>query len=396
MALRHPLTLPGYLPSLAMSFSYGLLAPILPLYVLEFEVSYGLVGLALAGEGVGAILGDLPAGWLLGRLRSKRTMLLGIILTMLSIGILFWAPSIPVVLVFRLLAGFGRALWAIARHAYIAEAIPVAGRGKSVALFGGIFRFGRFVGPAIGGTVAAAYGLRVPFLVSGVIVIGAVAAVAFSTDPQRDSVQEETHSSGRNGPLATLRANLRTLATAGMGQFFAQMVRAGRRAIIPLYAADVLGLDAQAIGLIDSISALADVALFYPAGMIMDHYGRKYAVVPAFFIQAFGVSLIPFTGSFAGLALTAALIGLGNGLSAGTMLTLGADLSPPDDRAKFLGIWRLVGDAGATGGPLIVGGVADLLSLHAAGWATSLTGLAAGSIFLFLVPETLRRDGQGG
>ena len=128
---------------------------------------------------------------------------------------------------------------------------------------------------------------------------------------------------------------------------FAQTIRAGRLAIIPLYAADVVGLDVQGIGLIVSLASAVDMSLFAVAGWLMDHLGRKFSIVPSFAIQALGMFLVPFTGSFGTLLLASMLIGLGNGIGAGTMMTLGADLSPPESRGEFLGIWRLIGDTGA-------------------------------------------------
>jgi hypothetical protein len=66
-------------------------------------------------------------------------------------------------------------------------------------------------------------------------------------------------------------------------------------------------------------------------------------------------------------------------------------LAPEDARGEFLGVWRLIGDAGASGGPLAVGGVADLMALPAAIWVISAAGLVASAVFAFFVPETLRR-----
>ena len=100
----------------------------------------------------------------------------------------------------------------------------------------------------------------------------------------------------------------------------------------------------------------------------MDQLGRKFAIVPCFAIQAIGMFLIPFTGGFGSLLLVTILIGIGNGLGSGAMMTLGADLAPPDSRAEFLGIWRLIGGCGGTGGPFVVGSVADLFGLPAAAW----------------------------
>jgi hypothetical protein len=51
----------------------------------------------------------------------------------------------------------------------------------------------------------------------------------------------------------------------------------------------------------------------------------------------------------------------------------------------------MIGDMGLTGGPLVVGVVADLVVLPAAAWALSGTGLMAALIFARFVPETLKK-----
>lgn len=123
----------------------------------------------------------------------------------------------------------------------------------------------------------------------------------------------------------------------------------------------------------------------------MDRFGRKYAIVPCFLIQSIGMALIPFASSAATLLAFAAVIGLGNGLGAGTMMTLGADLAPKDALGEFLGMWRLIGDGGSTGAPLAVGAVADTLDLSTAALVMAAVGLGAVLMFFFTVPETLER-----
>ena len=54
-------------------------------------------------------------------------------------------------------------------------------------------------------------------------------------------------------------------------------------------------------------------------------------------------------------------------------------------------IWRLIGDGGALGGPLLVGSLADLLSLTPAIFAIAVIGMLSASILGFFVPETLQR-----
>jgi MFS family permease len=213
--------------------------------------------------------------------------------------------------------------------------------------------------------------------------------------PRDEPVSEHKHShlkSGQHPLLETLKSQYRLLIPAGLGQVFAQTIRVGRTAIIPLYAADVIGLDVEAIGLLTTIAAGLEMTMFYPAGWVMDNLGRKWAVVPSFAIQALAMACVPLTHSFAGLLICTSIIGLANGLSSGSMMTLGADLAPSYLRGEFLGVWRLIGDVGGTGGPAIVGGVADLVTLPAAALSMSVAGLLAALVFGLLLPETLKRN----
>jgi MFS family permease len=370
-----------------------MLIPILPLYAKDLGATYGLIGLVSAGVGLGTLIGDIPGGMLVRGLGHKRGMLIGTGCAALATTALFWARSVPEVVAYRLLAGFGQALYSVARHAYIADAVRVSGRGRAISLLGGLFRIGRFLGPLAGGTIAQAYGLRLPFLVVGAVTMAAFAAMATFVRTTSGQPRHAVRHPGvePDSLPAMLRSQLHILAPAGAGQLFAQMIRAGRSIVIPLYAADAIGLDVQAIGLIVSLSSAVDMLLFYPAGLIMDRLGRKWAIVPSFVIQAVGMSLVPLTGSFAGLLLAATLIGFGNGFSSGSMMTLGADLAPTDARGEFLGIWRLIGDVGTSGGPLVVGGIADAIALPITALIMGCAGLLAGAIFAWLVPETLSK-----
>ncbi|MBN1401000.1 MAG: MFS transporter [Anaerolineae bacterium] len=389
-----PLILPFYLPSLILSVSWGLLTPVLPLYAKELNASYALVGLVLAGEAIGMLLGDVPAGVLMRRFGQKETMLIGSALAALATAALFLAGGVPAAVVLRIIAGFGRALFTVSRHAYVAGVASVGRRGRAIALFGGLMRIGSFLGPLAGGVIAAGQGLRSIFLVFGAANLAALAAMAVFVR----AASEERAASGLGGHgallVAALKERYRVLIASGGGQLLAQMIRAGRPAIIPLYAADVLGLDVTAIGAIVSLGSAVDMSLFYPAGWIMDRLGRKYAIVPSFLIQAVGMCLVPFTGTFWGLLAAEMVIGFGNGLGAGCMMTLGADLAPKHARGEFLGIWRLIGDVGHMGGPMLVGQVADLVTLPTAAWAIAGAGLGAALVFWRLVPEPLKAHAQ--
>lgn len=393
---RKSLALPIYAPTLLLAFCRGMMIPVLPLYAVSFGVPYALVGMAVSSTNLGTLLGDLPAGVLLSRVGTKRTMQLGIAciaLAMLAVGL---TRTFPMLVLFYFLSGVGTALYNISFHTYLTNQTPLGERGRAIAMFGGINRIGSFVGPLVGGTLAAAFTLRAPFLLFAVV---AGLVIIFPTlfakeSDTRSAAQQNAHGAGDHlGLLVNIvREHYRIFASAGLGQVFAQTIRSGRQIIIPLFAADILGLDVQAVGFIVSASSFVDMSLFYPAGMIMDRLGRKFAYVPSFLIQGLGMALIPFTTGFVTLLGATCLLGLGNGLGSGTMMTLGADLAPEDTRGEFLGMWRLIGDGGQTGGPIIVGTVADLFSLPVATFVIAGAGFMAALTLGTLVPETLQRQ----
>ena len=106
------LILSFYLPAVLLAFSLGLVSPVLPLYAKSFDVSYGLVGLVSGGAALGMLIGDLPSGFVVRRLGQKRALLLGVGCHIASTVALYWARSIPEVIVYRLLSGLGQAGYA--------------------------------------------------------------------------------------------------------------------------------------------------------------------------------------------------------------------------------------------------------------------------------------------
>ena len=383
-----------FVPTVILSFAEGMLVPVLPLYLAVLGAPFWWVGLVLAAEGIGMLLADLPAGALLRRIDRKAAMLAGIGLLGLASLAMAATDSVGALFALRLTAGLGAALWGISRHAYLTDSVPLKQRGRTIAAFGGAHRIGLFVGPAVGGVLAAAFGFQAAFLA-----YGAVAAVALvfcarylERHPRRPDLGARPSTGGGAGAwTAVWRGRGRLLLAAGAGNLMAAAIRAGRRIVIPLAGATLLGLDVQQVGWIVSAAAGVDVVMFPLAGWIMDRHGRKRAIVPSFALQALGMALVPLAGGFWGLLLAACVIGFGNGIGSGTMMTLGADLAPPEAVGEFLGTWRLIGDAGAMGGPVLVGALADVLSLPAATLAIAAVGLGAVLVFAYGMPETLPR-----
>lgn len=380
-----------YLPTIVLALAEGMLVPVLPLFVAQMGAGFALVGVALAAEAIGMLVGDLPAGSLLRRIDRKRVMLVGVVVVGASVALLPFAGSVALVIALRLVAGVGAAMWSLSRHAYLTEATRAMGRGRALAAFGGATRVGHFVGPALGGVVAGTLGFAAAFWCYALIAGVAFVLCARYLEARDPRAADPRHRLGHRAALAqVLRLQRSTLLVTGTGHVMAQMVRSGRRIVIPLVGASVLGLDVQAVGWVLSAAALLDVIMFPIAGVLMDRLGRKWAIVPSFALQAFGMALVPLAGDFWGLLVVGGIIGLGNGIGSGTMMTLASDLAPAGTVGEFLGVWRVIGDAGSMGGPVVVGVVADVLTLESAALVIAAVGFGAAAVFAWGVPETLR------
>jgi MFS family permease len=120
--------------------------------------------------------------------------------------------------------------------------------------------------------------------------------------------------------------------------------------------------------------------MFYPSGIVSDRFGRKAVAVPCIMILSIGHFLLPLSHAFSSLMLVALLLGFGNGMGSGIVMTLGADRAPEVGRASFLAVWRLVSDAGTTAGPLIGAAVIALGSLALAPPVIGVLGIASAGV----------------
>lgn len=336
-------------------------------------------------RGLGRLLFDVPAGVLIARFGEKRSMVAtGVALAAIG-GVLWVTQSLWVFGSLVTLMGCAWGLWQIGRLAFATSVSAVEHRGRVMSTIGGATRIGLFVGPALASLIIPGFGLNGAFLV--LAGLSAVAAFSVALAPASHLVREEA-AHQKATLVEVVRDHRRTLLTAGSLAVIAQILRSSREVLLPLWATKI-GVEGATIPLIFTASYLVESAVFYPVGLLMDRKGRKWAFTPFIALLALGLALIPIASTLAALTAIAMVIGLANGLGSGMNMTLASDLSPIDGRSRFLGVWRLISDVGAVGGPLLIAAVTSAATLSVA--AVSMGGVGAvGLVILWrLVPETL-------
>jgi hypothetical protein len=264
----------------------------------------------------------------------------------------------------------------------------VAFRARALSTLGGVMRIGMFIGPFIAAAAIHRFGL------AGAWGVGVAALLAAALVSARlPELQSGSEATDRQAAVPTLRSTLRdhrqVFLTLGVGVMLISAVRATRQAVIPLWA-DHLALEASVAALIFGLANGIDMLVFYPAGKLMDQKGRLWVVLPSTLIMGVALLLTPLSVGATSLLIAAALIGLGNGIGSGMVMTLGADHSPRFGRAHFLGVWRLMSDIGGSCGPALLSLLAASLSLGAGIAVTGLIAFAAAAQLAYWIPRLPR------
>jgi MFS family permease len=387
------LILPLYLPTLCIMFGYGMIVPVLPLFARSLAAGLGLTGVIVSMRGAGSLLFDLPAGAIISRVGRLPVLIFAALsASVAAVATGFVGRLVPLALL-TIAMGAVHVLWVLSVQTHIRQNLPSYRRGRAMSLVGGTARVGWVLGPIAGGYMGKIYGLHSVYFGQALVCFLAIIFLLIgSSHYRRRSREHKSESFQAPGIpfLRTVQGRWRSVLLVGLVVITLQMLRIGRQTLIPLWGERV-ALDVAAIGLIFGLSRAIELVLVYPAGMLMDRLGRKWAAVPCLLLQSVGLALIPLTGGFSGLLLVSLLAGIGNGLGSGIVLTLGADLSPRASTGEFLGIWHLMGDFGAMSGPLLIGVIAQGLGLQMAPFLIAAFGIAGAWLMIFKVTETLSK-----
>ncbi len=359
--LRH-IAVAAYGPTLLASVGSGAVAPIIAVSARELGASVGVAALLVAALGIGTLLGDLPSGALAARVGERRALLLAAVVEAVGMLVAALATSLVVLFTGVVVVGLAASLFGLARQAYLTEAVPIGLRARALSTLGGVHRIGYFVGPFLGALVIARWGTESAYFV-GVVASGAAFVLVLLAP---DITRPDTSPVGRahRSVVSVLLEHRRVLLTLGTGAMAVAGARAVREALVPLWAESV-GLTPAQTSLVFGIAGAVDMLLFYPSGWVMDRFGRVAVAVPSMVILGIGMAVLPLATTLVAVTVAATVLGFGNGIGSGLIMTLGADASPVEGRSQFLGGWRLMADVGRAAGPLALSAASAVLTLGA-------------------------------
>jgi MFS transporter, DHA1 family, multidrug resistance protein len=371
--------------SFTVALGYGIVAPAIPEFAHEFGVSAAAAASVVSAFALMRVVGALPAGRLVDRFGEHKVMAVGIAIVAVSSVLAGVSGSFWQLIVLRGVGGLGSAMFSVSAQTLLLVTVPADQRGRASGLYSGGFLLGGISGPAVGGLIAA-WSLRSPFIIYGVLLIvpAVIAAVRLPDAKERPVRLGEP---GR--PLAGFGRALRSgayraAAAATFADGFAAM--GVRSAIVPLFVRAVLHRSAVWTGIGFLAFAALNAVAVLPGGRAADVFGRRPIVVTGCLSTACGLLVLAFVPGLGGFLAGLAVAGFGSGMLDVAPAAMIGDLIAGQG-GTLVASYQMAGDAGSVTGPVAAGYLVDAASYSAAfGLAAGVLGVA-GVLGLF-APDT--------
>jgi len=363
------------------SLGIGVMLPLIPLYARSLGASPLQLGLLTSGFAVANSLGQLSAGWLSDRFGARRFIRAGIA-TYAGANVLMASAANAVALIaFRAGAGLGAGIDFVSTRLYLTQVSDP----NRLALYNGVlsavYSAGTVAGPALGGLIAVAGGLRMPFLVVGVCSSIACLCSLLLPRPAAGAVPTtgtaEAAPSLISGPAAVLLLS-QALLLAGYGAFVTTYA--------PL-ATTVMGWTTAEVGIVFSIFGVGSIVLGPPLAGLADRTGhRRVASLACLPVAVFGVTLVLGLPRAVVYAVTFVAGGSITAYSAAWFAML-ARVAPAARRGRTFGVVNAGSNLGMVVGAMTASGIWQRVGLPAGLLFASVPVTLAGAALLLLPSE---------
>jgi MFS family permease len=352
--------------------AWGLLEPLVPLFVLELGGSKGMVGVVTSAGALMPLIAAVWIGTVSARIGARRSLLIGGVGTIFAFLIFAFSRSLPLLILAQAIFGLFH-LWRIIP----AQAWVSFGTGPDLYRNFGYYTtcvtIGQLIGPPLGGWLLEHSQGWIPtahsqfafsFLVGLVFMV--ISTVTHMLLPEEDLAMPKAASTGgMNQVLKVVRQkDVQLLTLLSLIMWFGISLR---RSYFPVYLQEI-GLTPSLVGIV--LAAYSTVSLIMRPflGKMVEWLGQRRLLYGSFGIAVLVLLAIPFTTAAIPLLVFSAFWGVTHGAGIPVVMAMSTAVVAPADRTTSVGIRVAANRIGEGVGPLLFG------------LAAATTGL--GSVFL--------------
>jgi MFS family permease len=372
----------------AAFFCSYLRIPVLPLFAATLGAGPAQVGMINGAFMLTTGLLSIPAGLLADRTGRKLPIIVGLTATAASSLLVTLCHQPGQMAAAYILFGAGLAAFAPGMLSLVADVMPPNRLGQAYGWYTTAIYIAMTLGPASGGFLAKAWGLRQVFLLSGgmLVAVAFFALLALPEGPPRHKTELHAALAGSFELLRDRRLVACLVATSGSCIGFGVFLT-----FLPLYAT-LHGYDPAQVGLIFAAQAVTNVVGRIPIGNLADRYDRRWLVTGGLVCLALALAALGQIVQLGHLLVCAVLMGVGMALTFTSVGALIAELVPALKRGLAMGMYNSCLYLGMMFGSTVMG-----LVLKRIGYPLGFSlagGAALAALVLFLLMMRQKPAGQ--
>ena len=351
--------------------AHHLTRPILPLYLVSFGASSTVIGAVMAVFTITATVMRIPVGLLIDRIGRKPFLIAGVALFAAGNFGYMWAPSILLMLPFRMLHGIGWSGCTTAVATLAADIAPPKRRGELIGYAAMASSLGGAIGPVAGFALLQRFEFSGVFLGAATLLFVSLILGAFVREPEHPP-----RNNWRELKWIDLLVIPETLLPA-VAVAFLSFGHGGILTFLPIHA---LKLGLENPGLWFGLYALCLLLSRPVAGPLSDRISRRAVIIPGLILNLLGIGILALASSPAWLMAAAVVGGLGTGAAQPALMTVAVDQTSAQRRGQSMAQYQCFYDLGIGLGSLTLGAFLDLVDqnfslMYAATAVLALIGL---------------------
>lgn len=339
------------LVNFSVVLNFYLLIVAMPVFAMEsLRSSPSEAGFTSSIFVIGILLGRLWSGRWIERIGRKKTLYIGLILSLVSMLLYFQVHNILLLYLLRFINGAAVGISSTTTGTIVAKVIPNERRGEGIGYYALSGTFGAASGPFLAMVLLRYENFNIIFLVTTISVVLSLLMAFFLAVPEIKLTQEELQDlkEFKFASFFETKAIPISIVCAVAYSCYASILT-----FLPAYAKEIQVVEAASFFF---IVYSATILLSRPVtGRLFDTRGENFVMYPAMFIYMLGIIIISQAHIGYTLLLAGALIGLGLGTVQSSCQTIAVKVTPPHRMGLANSTFFLFLDAGIGIGPFMFG-----------------------------------------
>lgn len=339
----------------------GMVIPILPDYLKEFNVAGTAAGYLVAAFGAAQFIFSPIGGQLSDKLGRKKLIMSGLLLTVISDYMFAVSGSLVLLYIARFIGGIGLGLMVPSVMAYVADKTTPDTRAKGMGYLSASMNLGMVLGPGLGGIIAE-FGIRVPYYAAALL--GLVAALLTLLLPE--SLAPEARQANRTA--STRESVFQQLLQSFHTPYFRYLLLilvmtfglVNYETVYALFVEQKYAFDAKQISLVITLGAIVGIIVqVWLLDRMIRRFGEMQVIRISLIMTAFALLLMLVQVNLGYLLVVSALFFAFNALLRPTVSTLIANAA--EGRQGYAsGLNTTYTSLGSIVGPIFAGTLFDI------------------------------------